>query len=69
MKTRTDHLSDREGLGPTLSYGLLESRPAVSRAEADGDDEGELFFEVCSAVYGGRYARVYCPRESYRMDK
>jgi hypothetical protein len=40
------------------SYGLIES-VGRSRQEADGDDERELFFEICSEIYGGEYVKTY----------
>ena len=75
MKTRTDHLSDREGLvargehgpgpGATLSYQSLEAVGSLEsrRTEVDQSDGDDLFFEICAEVYGGKYARVYCLRE------
>ena len=51
------------------SFGLLESHNGMNRGVVDGDDEKEMFFELCSAVYGPEYVKVYMsPGESNRMD-
>jgi hypothetical protein len=49
------------------SFGLLESHNGMNRGVVDGDDEKEMFFELCSAVYGPEYVRVYIGA-SNRMD-
>ena len=49
------------------SFGLLESHNGMNRGVVDGDDEKEMFFELCSAVYGPEYVRVYVGA-SNRMD-
>ena len=50
------------------SFGLLESHNGMNRGVVDGDDEKEMFFELCSAVYGPEYVRVYVSPASNRMD-
>ena len=52
-----------EELSPARSYGLIET-VGQSRQEADGDDERELYFEICSSVYGDEFVKVYLPREN-----
>jgi hypothetical protein len=57
------------------SFGLLEGHNGMERGVVDGDDEKEIFFELCSKVYegfpalGGReYVKVYVSPASNRMD-
>jgi hypothetical protein len=52
------------------SFGLLEGHNGMERGIVDGDDEKEMFFELCSKVYGGEYVKVFMgSRVSNRMDK
>ena len=56
-----------EELSPARSYGLIET-VGQSRQEADGDDERELYFEICSSVYGDEFVKVFTPL-SDRLDR
>jgi len=50
MKTpRRDLKSEPEGMGATISYGLIEGfncGPAI----VDGDDEDRDYFEACESI-------------------
>jgi hypothetical protein len=48
-----------EELSRPSSFGLLEGHNGMERGVVDGDDEKEMFFELCSKVYGGEYVKVY----------
>jgi hypothetical protein len=50
---------EREQCARQGSYGLLEGHNGMERGVVDGDDEKEMFFELCSKVYGGEYVKVY----------
>jgi hypothetical protein len=49
------------------SFGLLEGHNGMERGIVDGDDEKEMFFELCSKVYGGEYVKVFVS-PSNRLD-
>ena len=51
-----------EELSRPASYGLIEG-VGQGRTDIDGDADAE-YFEICAAIYGGNYEKVYFPREN-----
>ena len=64
---RRDLKGDPSGIARAIQYGGIEDFGGMDRGLVDGDDEKEMFFELCSAVYGPEYVRVYVGA-SNRMD-
>jgi hypothetical protein len=67
MKEERDTMNTKHT--PELWYwdDAVSIKHAERGAVTDGDDEKEMFFELCSKVYGGGYVRVFMsPRFSNR---
>lgn len=54
-----------EELSLPASYGLIEG-VGQGRTDIDGDADAE-FFELCAEIYGGRYEKVFSPRENSKI--
>ena len=48
---RRDLKGDPSGIARAIQYGGIEDFGGMDRGLVDGDDEGEMFFELCSKVY------------------
>jgi len=51
-KPRRDLKSEPEGMGATISYGLIEGFGGADsgRAIVDGDDEDRDYYEACESI-------------------
>jgi hypothetical protein len=58
-----------EELSRPSSFGLLEGHNGMERGVVDGDDEREIYFEICSKVYGDDYVKVFMSPASNRLDE
>jgi hypothetical protein len=48
---RRDLKGDPSGMARAIQYGGIEDFGGMDRGLVDGDDEGEMFFELCLSCF------------------